>query len=187
MASQTHSQVLRRSLQLHIDSSYKTGKALGSSHTPTPSLNVNMSELEGNVDSYYRGYTDPSNSTLFSALCMYDFSSNDSGLLSFAKNEILDIVKCDDTGWWAAMRKDGPVVGWIPQAFVVRLSDDMAERLRDVHEDIRVYEYEAEQLYASAPVSRLPDVFDIYSVAPSPLPLYEERRVGFLFFSFPIS
>lgn len=179
MASpRTRSQAMRRSLHLRIDSSsYSTAKIADSesSHTPSPDYATNTS---GRND-YYKSNASVSDSTLFSVLCMYDFSSDDPGLLSFSKNEILNIVKCDNTGWWAAMRKDGPVVGWIPQAFVVQLSDDMTEKLQNVREEFRGYEYEAEQLYNSAPVSQILPLYETDdSATTSPLPVYEENRVS---------
>ena len=179
MASpRTRSQAMRRSLHLRIDSSsYSTAKIADSesSHTPSSDYATNTS---GRND-YYKSNASVSDSTLFSVLCMYDFSSDDPGLLSFSKNEILNIVKCDNTGWWAAMRKDGPVVGWIPQAFVVQLSDDMTEKLQNVREEFRGYEYEAEQLYNSAPVSQILPLYETDdSATTSPLPVYEENRVS---------
>ncbi|KAF8204304.1 ras guanine nucleotide exchange factor domain-containing protein [Mycena galopus ATCC 62051] len=86
-----------------------------------------------------------------SVLCMYDFQSDDADHLAFRKNEILDVVKQEDTGWWAAMRRGGDLIGWIPQAFVNPLSDEMTEKLWNVREELRVYEYDAEQLYNAAP------------------------------------
>jgi son of sevenless len=80
---------------------------------------------------------------------MYDFDTEEDGHLSFHKNEILDIVKQEETGWWAAMRPGGNTIGWIPQAFVRPLNEEMTSRLRNVREELRVYEYEAEQLYNS--------------------------------------
>ncbi|KAF5392464.1 hypothetical protein D9757_002243 [Collybiopsis confluens] len=101
--------------------------------------------------------TSPSSSgsdgIIYSVLCMYDFASDEPTHLSFAKNEILDIIKREDSGWWAAMRRDGDIIGWIPQAFVKPLSEEMADRLLNVRQELRIFEYEAEQLYVSAPVS----------------------------------
>ncbi|KAF8899165.1 ras guanine nucleotide exchange factor domain-containing protein [Infundibulicybe gibba] len=108
--------------------------------------------------------------TMFSVLCMYDFQSDDSSLLSFRKNEILEIVKQENSGWWAAMRRGGEVVGWVPQAFVEPLSDEMAEKLLNVREELRVYDYEAERLYNSAPISRNPQLYD-----PEPIILSTHR------------
>ena len=75
-------------------------------------------------------------SVIFSALCIFDFTSSEAGLLSFRKNEILDIVKCSD-GWWAAMKKGGTILGWIPQTFVTPLTQEMAEKLQDIREELR--------------------------------------------------
>lgn len=94
---------------------------------------------------------------------MYDFQSNDPIHLPFHKNEILDIVQRENTGWWAAMRAGGDVIGWIPQAFVKPLSEEMTDRLRNVREELRVYEYEAEQLYNSAPISLSVPLYDTES------------------------
>jgi son of sevenless-like protein len=75
-------------------------------------------------------------SVIFSALCMFDFTSSEAGLLSFRKNEILDIVKCTD-GWWAAMKKGETILGWIPQTYVTPLTQEMAEKLQDIREELR--------------------------------------------------
>lgn len=68
---------------------------------------------------------------------------------------MLEIVKQEDSGWWAAMRKGGKTIGWIPQTFVKSLTEDMAEKLRNIREELRIYEYQAEQLYNSVPISRI--------------------------------
>jgi son of sevenless len=60
-------------------------------------------------------------------ICLFDFSSSDSDHLSFRKDEILAIVRQEESGWWAAVRSDGSQVGWIPASYVVTLSDDAAE------------------------------------------------------------
>lgn len=97
----------------------------------------------------------PEEGIICTVLCMYDFQSDDPSHLSFSKNEMLDIITQEATGWWAAMRRGASVVGWIPQAFVRPLSMEMTERLRNIREELRVFEYDAEQLYNSAPISRL--------------------------------
>jgi hypothetical protein len=104
-----------------------------------------------------------------SVLCMYDFQSNDPDHLEFRKNEILDVVKQEDTGWWAAMRRGGDFIGWVPQAFVNPLSEEMTEKLWNVREELRVYEYDAEQLYNAAPTVRNNEWYDT-SPDPSPIP-----------------
>ena len=133
-----------------------------------------------NTDSedYYQSLAGDSETILFPVLCMHDFEGEDAGLLSFKKNEILDVVKRDDTGWWAAMRQEGPVVGWIPQAYVSPLTEEMAGKLRNTWEEVRIYEYEAEQLYNSVPVNHNLALFDDpESAASSPRPEYEDYKV----------
>lgn len=92
---------------------------------------------------------------LFSVLCLYDFSSDDPDHLPFRKNEILDVVKQEDSGWWAALGRNGGNVGWIPSAYVAQLTDEMTETLLGKREEIRVFEYEAELLYNTAPTTTL--------------------------------
>jgi son of sevenless-like protein len=178
--SQTRSQAaMRQSLHLHIDpSSYTTPKVDISTRIPSPAFSANMS-TRNEVDNY-NSYSGASDIPLFSVLCKYDFSSDEDGLLPFRKGEILEVVKRDNTGWWAAMRKEGPIVGWIPQAFVVQLSPDMVDKLRNTRRECRIYEYDAEQLYNSAPVSRTPALFDTDSAMSSPLPEYEAYRVSIM-------
>ncbi|TDL26433.1 ras GEF [Rickenella mellea] len=91
-------------------------------------------------------------------LCLYDFKSADPDHLPFKKNEILEIVKQEDSGWWAALRDDK--IGWVPSAFLAQLTDDMADILRGMPEELRVPEYDAEVLYNSAPVSNLAQPFN---------------------------
>lgn len=137
----------QRSLKIFIDEPYnpQTEHYSTSSSSSSP-VSARASTVTGSDD-------DGSDTVLQSVLCMHDFRSNDPGVLGFRRNEILDIVRREETGWWAAMRAGGDVIGWIPQAFVKPLTKEMADRLRNVHEELRVYEYEAEQLYNSAPVS----------------------------------
>lgn len=68
-------------------------------------------------------------------LCQHDYTSSDRDHLSFRKNEVLEIIKKENSGWWAALRGDH--VGWIPSAFVLEISEDAADE---------------ERLYASVPV-----------------------------------
>lgn len=83
------------------------------------------------------------------ALCLYDFDPTDPDHLSFEKNEILEIVRKEDSGWWAALR--GDEVGWIPSAFVAEISVEDAERLSGVRLELRVCEWEAEKLFSTEP------------------------------------
>ncbi|PPR06125.1 hypothetical protein CVT26_005347, partial [Gymnopilus dilepis] len=117
--------------------------------------------------------------TNFSVLCLYDFTAEEPGLLSFKKSDILDIVKRDDTGWWAAMPRGGTanVVGWIPQAFVAPLTAEMAERLSNLAEELRIPDYEAERLYNSVPPYTNPVNLDTDSVTSPKYEDYEEYRV----------
>lgn len=116
---------------------------------------------------------------VFSVLCMHDFESDEAGLLSFKRNEILDVVRRDESGWWAAVRQDGqstPVVGWVSRAYVAVLSEEMAEKLCNVEKQFRIPEYEAEMLYNTAPVAGSIIVDD----SPSPSPTFDDGslRVG---------
>jgi son of sevenless-like protein len=80
-----------------------------------------------------------------SVICLYDFSSSDPDHLSFRKNEVLNIVRKEESGWWAAVRGDGSEVGWAPASYVHTLSDDAAERPYTVLEKTRIFEYGADQ------------------------------------------
>ena len=73
-------------------------------------------------------------------LCLYDYASSDPDHLSFRANELLEIVKMEASGWWAALRGDR--IGWIPSGFVVQLTDSAAEVLRSVSEDQRIVEFD---------------------------------------------
>lgn len=116
---------------------------------------------------------------------MFDFTSSEAGLLSFRKNEILDIVKCTD-GWWAAMKKGETNLGWIPQTFVTPLTQEMAEKLQDIHEELRGAELKrVEELrYSTEYTTSLSVVSD----GSAPLfPILESKdlvKVGFIQISF---
>lgn len=68
-------------------------------------------------------------------ICMFDFESDDPDHLSFTRNEILTVVKMEESGWWAAMRPEGDRLGWIPSSFVERLTEPDVEEpdKEDVH------------------------------------------------------
>lgn len=104
--------------------------------------------------------SDLSSLVICSVLCLHDFQSDDPDQLGFCKNEILEVVQQENNGWWAAMRLADPRVGWIPKSFVQPLSDSMADKLRHVREELRVYEYEAEALYLAAPIAALSQLDD---------------------------
>jgi len=89
-------------------------------------------------------------------LCMYDYTSGDPDHLSFRKGEILEIVKQEDSGWWAALREDK--LGWVPSAFLQPIADNAAGYLRNIREEARVVEYNnAETTYLNLPILGSPD------------------------------
>ena len=61
-------------------------------------------------------------------LCLYDFDSEDPDHTSFKKNDILKVIAQEPSGWWAA--QSGDHVGWIPSAFVVYISPEVAQKLQ---------------------------------------------------------
>ncbi|KAG0707604.1 hypothetical protein DFH29DRAFT_995030 [Suillus ampliporus] len=75
-------------------------------------------------------------------ICMFDFESDDPDHLPFTRNEILTVVKMEESGWWAAMRPKGDRLGWIPSSFVERLTEAAIEGLdkEDVH--TRIHDHE---------------------------------------------
>ena len=95
-------------------------------------------------------------SVIFSALCMFDFTSSEAELLSFRKNEILDIIKCAD-GWWAAMRQGESILGWIPETFVTPLTQEMTEKLRNIPEELRGAELKRVRKYSTENTGSLRD------------------------------
>ena len=90
-----------------------------------------------------------------SVLCLHDFESSDPDHLPFRQNEILDIVKQELTGWWAALRPNGDRVGWIPSAYVTELDTAELDNLQLVDFDVRVHVYKAGRLENSSPLSQL--------------------------------
>ena len=50
------------------------------------------------------------------ALCLHDYLSDDPTHLPFDRNEVLEIIAQEDTGWWAAMRPGEDNVGWISRS-----------------------------------------------------------------------
>jgi son of sevenless-like protein len=160
----------RHSLHLSIDPSpYNDQRVSAWPDSDSPSPSAPLSTFTAGTTAGTTTGTTPTREgvewVILSALCLYDFDSSDADHLSFRKNQILDIVKQEDSGWWAAISQDGMRVGWVPKAFLQPLSVDMVEKLRSVREELRVFEYGAEQLYNSAPISRLHHLYDI---EPSP-------------------
>jgi son of sevenless-like protein len=170
----SRSQSVRQPLHLYIDP-YPYQPVIdispGPDDSPSPSPSSHTSPETAGTPS-----PDGFDPYICSVLCMYDFRSNDPDHLPFRKNEILDIVKKEDTGWWAAMRKDQDRVGWIPQAFVTNIPDAMVEKLRNTREELRVYEYEAEQLYVSAPTHRMHQLYESAEPTPYPPSIYTKKQ-----------
>ena len=144
-------------MQLSIDPYYSRaadGYEASSSASSSPSFSLSpMLDMSSNVT---RTLLSPSSDwRLCYVLCLYEFTSDDPDHLPFQKGEILEIVKKEDSGWWAAFRRER--IGWIPSAFVTQITDEFAGSLRHIREDLRVYHYEAERKYnsMSAPVSAL--------------------------------
>jgi hypothetical protein len=80
----------------------------------------------------------------FPVLAAFDFDSSDPSHLPFKRGEIIEIIKTEDSGWWAGVLGDR--VGWVPKSFVQLISDDMAEVLRHVPLELRQEELEKELL-----------------------------------------
>lgn len=76
-------------------------------------------------------------------ICMFDFESDDPDHLSFTRNEILTVVKMEESGWWAAMRPEGDRLGWIPCSFVERLTEPDVEE--PDKEDVRPWIHNLEE------------------------------------------
>ncbi|KII94039.1 hypothetical protein PLICRDRAFT_50030 [Plicaturopsis crispa FD-325 SS-3] len=136
---------IKRSLRLSIDPSpyRKSSDISTASESPSASTRSTTSPPTSESDDW----------VIFSVLCLHDFESTEEDHLAFRQNEILDVVRQEPSGWWAALRPNGPQVGWIPSSFVQPLSEDMAEKLRPMREELRLFEYDAERLYNSAPIT----------------------------------
>lgn len=153
-------QALRRTLHLSIDPSPYASPdraSLSSSGSLSPSSSARASI--GTSLATHESTTTAGEFKIFSVLCLYDFHSDDPDHLPFRKSEILDVVKTEESGWWAAMRPAHTQVGWVPSAFVRPLTDEMAERLRGLREELRIYDYEAERLYNAAPTSNFAQLY----------------------------
>lgn len=162
-------QAVREHLHLSIDPNRSGNGRLdqlppspGSSSSPTSSTRASISTSRASIATTRTSYsthstTDVREWVLFSVLCLHDFETDDPDHLPFRKNEILGIVKMESTGWWAAMKPQSSNgrVGWIPSAFVAELDDAELDKLQSVRFDLRVFEYDAERLYNSAPISHL--------------------------------
>ena len=158
---------VRHELQLSIDptgTSFGDRNTTGSPDSLSPSSSIALSILtEGTTPT-----SDGSDLVQIWALCMHDFDSRDADHLPFKKNHIIEIVKQENSGWWAAVSPDGRRVGWVPKAYLQQLTPEMTEKLRSVREELRVFEYEAEQLYNSAPTFQLYHLYDFGPSSRSP-------------------
>ena len=89
---------------------------------------------------------------LCQVLCMFDFESSDPDQLSFNKDEILTVIKQEESGWWAAMRPDGDRIGWIPSSFVEPLPETSeykqdTSRILDDHRERDTYYSDSDEIW----------------------------------------
>lgn len=166
---------IKRSLRLSIDPSpyRKSSDISTASESPSASTRSTTSPPTSESDDW----------VIFSVLCLHDFESTEEDHLAFRQNEILDVVRQEPSGWWAALRPNGPQVGWIPSSFVQPLSEDMAEKLRPMREELRLFEYDAERLYNSAPITNYNYLYERQR-SPSPerwSTAGEGERVGYYY------
>jgi len=117
---------------------------------------------------------------------MFDFESDDPHLLPFSRNEILTVVKMEESGWWAAMRPNGDRLGWIPSSFVERLTESPTEELDEEADDTRIYDHEGGNASISegetdSDCIQVEEIFNPVSdaVKPSLLSNYQLARRGF--------
>ncbi|KAI0639893.1 ras GEF [Trametes polyzona] len=121
----------------------------------------------------------PTSAELFYVLCLYDYNAEDSTQLSFRRNDILDVVKKEETGWWAAIRPEDGTVGWIPSAFVEPISDTLADKLRNSSANVHVYQDDA-----SGKLHGSPELTDPFAIGPDGehrryewVPLVDDEKV----------
>ncbi|KAF9225335.1 ras GEF [Gyrodon lividus] len=135
-------QTQRQPLRISIDASpsrtclqlASSDGASGSSSPTNPSLtNSGVTPSSGNSDWF-----------ICHVLCMYDFESPDPDHLSFDKDEVLTVIKQEESGWWAAMRPQGDCIGWIPSSFVEPLTEQMINELQSAQDRGKVVEYQEE-------------------------------------------
>ncbi|KAL6304919.1 ras guanine nucleotide exchange factor domain-containing protein [Sparassis latifolia] len=120
--------------RLWIDSSLCSYKR--SLHTPASTLS--SAPFSAAISAATISSCGPSTADAFHVLCLYDFTSDDPDQLSFKKNEILDIIKRENTGWWAAVRPGHDCVGWIPSTFVEAISEN---KLLGSNGEKRIYDH----------------------------------------------
>jgi son of sevenless len=177
---------LRRSLRLSIQASPHSEFAQVKPYNITPessSPGSTIRSLSTDSTASSTGYSTDSDWRICSVLCLHDYTSDDPTHLSFSRNEILEIVQQEDSGWWAALRLPENHIGWISRsvvspcllecsftellsAFVEPLSFELAERLRNIPRNLRIQEYESEQSnFAQVadsldPISQFSDALD---------------------------
>lgn len=148
-------QLARQSLRLLIDPKdtlFRHVTSESSTTTPSPASGFRKGTWN------YESPSGESYERICSVLCLYDFNSSDSDHLSFSKNEILEIVRKEDSGWWAAVRKDGSEVGWIPASYVRALPEDVAEKVHHLQEETQIPHYNPDRISRSAPPSLKPSL-----------------------------
>jgi len=99
---------LRRSLRLSIEASpyhlqVQPFNAPDSASPYGPEFSIGSSKASAGSQGYRICY----------ALCLHDYLSDDPTHLPFNRNEILEIIAQEESGWWAAMRLDEDKAGWI--------------------------------------------------------------------------
>lgn len=68
-----------------------------------------------------------SGSNLYYCRALYDYVASTPTELSFRKDEIMEILSRDRSGWWDGLIEDRR--GWFPSNYVVLISEEEAERL----------------------------------------------------------
>jgi son of sevenless-like protein len=147
-------EALRRSLHLSIDPSpYHKDSTNGhpssaeSAASPIMSTRASVATTNYNPHISMLASDDGNEWRICTVLCLYDFRSEDQDHLCFKKGDILDIVTQEDTGWWAAMRRGGTRVGWIPGSFVQPLAEDTAKTWANVEKELQIWSPDAPQLW----------------------------------------
>ncbi|KZT72955.1 ras GEF [Daedalea quercina L-15889] len=137
MSAVAHTHSVRRGgalPRLWIDSSLSgCRKQLCTPASSLPSANV----LSGDTSTTLTDSPSIFTADTFHVLALYDYEAVDSDQLSFKKNEVLEIVKREESGWWAALRPGDNLVGWIPRAFVEPISERVVQQLR-IKDDARI-------------------------------------------------
>src|ERR1700761_1581080 len=80
----------------------------------------------------------------FTALCLYDFEAQDPAEMSFQRGELVRIIDSGVTGWGCA--ESHGKTGWVPAGYVQRDSDNLANMLQLVREEVNAEELEIETM-----------------------------------------